>query len=52
MEINFFGNLYTLLEIAINNNFDFNELQRLTKYRNNEYDNELLEKSNCVLFFI
>ena len=36
MEIKFFGNLYTLLEIAINNNFDFNELQRLTKYMNDK----------------
>lgn len=30
--INFFGNLYTLIEIAINNNYDLNEIRKLTNY--------------------
>lgn len=31
-DINFFGNLYTLIEIAINNNYDLNQIRKLTAF--------------------
>ena len=33
-EIKFFGNLYTLLEIGINNNYELSQLKKLAEYMN------------------
>lgn len=51
-DINFFGNLYTLLEIAINNNYDLNQIRRLTNYMDKKDVDKIRENFTELSKFI
>ena len=50
--MNYFGNLYTLIEIAINNNIEGNDLGILTKYLNNKDIDNIKKKYPELVKFI
>ena len=52
MEIKFLSNLYTLIEIAINYNFNFSELKKLTDYMNNKDIDKIKSEFKVLSKFI